>query len=85
MSYHSQISATDISHVTGIEWFKKLRKLMKEFLEKDPVTLGNSEGSVVEIDESLFGKKAKYHRGEAQACRYQFQLIIHMYMCALAW
>ena len=54
---------TDISHTTVIEWYKKLRRLMKEFLETDPLTLGKTEGSIVEIDESLFGKKAKYHRG----------------------
>ncbi|XP_053409293.1 uncharacterized protein LOC123527348 [Mercenaria mercenaria] len=48
---------TDISHVTVIEWYKKLRQLCKLFLEKDPISLGNAEGSVVEIDESLFGKK----------------------------
>ena len=64
---------TDISHTTIIEWYKKLRRLMEEFLEADPVELGNTEGSIVEIDESLFGKKAKYHRGTGlQVLGYSF-------------
>ena len=54
---------TDISHVTIIEWYKHLRGLCKEFLKRDPILLGIAEGSVVEIDESLFGKKRKYNRG----------------------
>ena len=54
---------TSISHVSIIEWYKKLRILCKSFLEKDPISLGTSEGSIIEIDESLFGKKRKYHRG----------------------
>ena len=46
---------------------------MKEFLEADPVALGNTEASIVEIDESLFGKKTKYHRGTGlQVLGYSF-------------
>lgn len=54
---------TDINHVTVIEWYKFLRGLCNKFLKNNPILLGNAEGSVVEIDESLLGKKRKYNRG----------------------
>lgn len=54
---------TDINHVTVIEWYTFLRGLCNKFLKNIPILLGNAEGSVVEIDESLFGKKRKYNRG----------------------
>lgn len=54
---------TDINHGTVIEWYKFLRGLCNKFLKNNPILLGNAEGSVVEIDESLFGKKRKYNRG----------------------
>ena len=60
---------TDINHKTVIEWYKKLRQLCKEFIKRDPISLGNAEGSVVEIDESLFGKKRKYNRGTGNQVR----------------
>ena len=66
---------TDISHTTVIELYKILRRLMKEFLETNPLTLGNTEGSIVEIDERLFGKKAKYHRGTCLQVIYVYSLI----------
>lgn len=54
---------TDINHGTVIEWYKFLRGLCNKFLKNNPILLGNAEGSVVEIDESLLGKKRKYNRG----------------------
>ena len=57
---------TDVSHVTIIEFYKRLRQHISMFLQKDPISLGNSEGSIVEIDESLFGQKRKYNRGSGK-------------------
>lgn len=54
---------TYINHVTVIEWYKFLRGLCNKFLKNNPILLGNAEGSVVEVDESLFGKKRQYNRG----------------------
>ena len=48
---------TYVSHVAIIELYERIRHHISRFLQKDPVSLGNSEGSIVEIGESLFGKK----------------------------
>ena len=39
---------TDISHSTVIEWYKKLRRLMKKILESDPLTLKSLQISVIQ-------------------------------------
>ena len=49
---------------TIIEWYRIFRDLCSKILMNDTVKLGEGvDSSIVEIDESLFGKKRKYHRG----------------------
>lgn len=53
-----------LSHTTVIEWFSILRGICSKVLIDMPWKLrGDISGNVIEIDESLFGKKRKYHRG----------------------
>ncbi|CAC5410030.1 unnamed protein product [Mytilus coruscus] len=53
-----------LSHTTVIEWFSILRGICSKVLIDMPWKLRRDiSGNVIEIDESLFGKKRKYHRG----------------------
>lgn len=45
----------DIGYLTIIKWYTFLRGLCNKFLKNDPILLGNAEGCVVEIDESVGG------------------------------
>jgi transposase len=54
----------DIAQSTIIEWYSLLRNICSKRLLTTPFQLsGNISGNVIEIDESLFGKKRKYNRG----------------------
>jgi transposase-like protein len=51
---------------TIIDWFGFFRDACSNALLRNPVRLGSNTGvdtNIVEIDESLFGKKRKYNRG----------------------
>ena len=45
-------------------FYSKLRNLCHKHLQNNPIELGG-EGRIVNIDESLFRHKLKYHRGRA--------------------
>ena len=54
----------DISLPTPISWYTKFRKVCAWSIERQPVLLdGEVSGNTIEIDESLFNKKLKYHKG----------------------
>lgn len=57
-----------ISKPSIINFYRKLRNCCERYFERNPVRLGGP-GVVVQIDESLFCHKPKYHRGRAS----QFQ------------
>ena len=62
--YETQKLVPEISQLTLIHWFAKFRKLCSWALDQNPIFLdGEITGNVVEIDESLFSKKQKYHKG----------------------
>ena len=65
----------DVGHNTVIDWYKQLRLVCKEALDHDPIKLGETSTSIVEIDESLFGKKRKYHRGTGKQNIWVFGMI----------
>ncbi|VDI67222.1 Hypothetical predicted protein [Mytilus galloprovincialis] len=66
---------SDISHVSVIEWFDQFRIVCKESLTNDPVLLGSNSEHLIEIDESLFGKKRKYHRGTGKQDTWVFGMV----------
>ena len=63
MQVYETEKLVDVSHPSAVEWYKKLRAICSQRIEADPIVLGNTDGAIVEIDESLFGKKRKYNRG----------------------
>lgn len=56
----SQMSGINYNR-TGVEWGKVVRDLYKEYFNRH--INGVKFSGIVEIDESLFGKKVKYHKG----------------------
>lgn len=61
--YETQKLVPEISQPTLIHWFAKFRKICAWSLNQDPIILdGDISGNVIEIDESLFNKKHKYHK-----------------------
>lgn len=64
----------EVNHGTVIEWFDNLRAKCIQFLKEDPITLGESMGTI-EIDESLYGKKRKYNRGSGKQDTWVFGMI----------
>lgn len=65
----------DVSHQSIIEWYKKLRQVCSSVLKDEPIALGNSSSSIVELDESLFGKKRKYNRGSGRQDTWVFGMV----------
>lgn len=65
----------EVGHNVVIEWYKQLRMVCKQALEDDPIDLGENSSSIVEIDESLFGKKRKYHRGTGHQDTWVFGMV----------
>ena len=54
----------DTDEKTIIDWFSMLRDACSSGLLQNPVTLGSGHDTdIIEVDESLFGKKRKYHKG----------------------
>ncbi|CAC5389964.1 unnamed protein product [Mytilus coruscus] len=66
---------SDISHVSVIEWFDQFRELCEESLINDSVLLASNNEHIIEIDENLFGKKRKYHRGTGKQDTWVFGLV----------
>lgn len=52
----------EVSEQTLVEWGNFIRETISHFYLKNPLVLGNSHP--VQIDESLFGGKRKYNRGD---------------------
>ena len=50
-----------VSHHRVGFWSQNLREICAKNLQRNPISLGNSENSIFEIDELLFGKTHKYH------------------------
>lgn len=62
--YQAEKLIPSVDHKTVIEWYDILRGICSSALLRNPVVLGEGiNADVIEIDESLFGKKRKYHRG----------------------
>ncbi len=53
-----------ISQKTVTKFFQKFRNLTSQHFQMHPIQLGGP-GIIVQIDESVFSTKAKYHRGAA--------------------
>ena len=53
-----------LSKTTVTKFFKKFRNLTSLHFQMQPIKLGGP-GNIVEIDESAFSRKAKFHRGSA--------------------
>ena len=75
MQIYETEKMVDVSHPCVVDWYKKLRKICSAAINNDPVVLGNTNGAVVEIDESLFGKKRKYHRGTGKQDTWVFGMV----------
>lgn len=69
----------EIDEKTIIDWYSLFRDACSSALLRKPVVLGQTEGGVdtniVEIDESLFGKKRKYHRGTGNQKYWVFGIV----------
>ena len=60
---HRQIP--EVSHKTINDWYSFLRDICIRKFEEEPVRFNSDEVAVeVQVDESLFGKKQKYHKGK---------------------
>ena len=64
-----------VSHPSVVFWFQKLREICADSLRKDPISLGESANATIEIDESLFGKRNKYHRGTGRQDTWVFGMV----------
>ena len=56
------IEQTGLSRTVVVDIFNFLREVCSTALLQTPIVLGG-QGTIVQIDESLFNHKAKYHRG----------------------
>lgn len=73
--YQIQRLMPDVSHKTLCNWFGHLRNCCSEVVEKMEIKMGNEvENQIIEIDESLFGKKRKYDKGAATTQYWVFGL-----------
>ena len=62
--YQCEKLVPEINHKTIIDWYSFFRDVCSNSLVRHLIVLGDSsECNTIEIDESLFGKKRKYHRG----------------------
>ena len=53
---------TGLSKMTVIQWFSNHRNICSQYFANNPIQMGGP-GIILEIDESLFRHKPKYHRG----------------------
>ena len=56
-------------HHTAVEWAKSVRKIFVEYVYREVVSEANPMKlrGIVEVDESLFGRKVKNHRGDPRS------------------
>lgn len=66
----------EIDEKSLIDWYSFLRDVCSASLLRNPVKLGSGvDSEIVEIDESLFGKKRKYHRGSGNQKFWVFGMV----------
>ena len=54
----------DVSHVAITDWYNFCRDVCTTYLTRNPVRLGGPlQDDIVELDEALYKRKNKYHRG----------------------
>ena len=74
--YQCQKLIPSLDEKTVIDWYSFFRDVCSFGLLRDPVQLGDGvQSDIVEIDESLFGKKRKYHRGTGNQKYWVFGMI----------
>ncbi len=49
---------------TAIDYGKAVRVIFKEYMHREVIVKQMKLDGIVEIDESLFGRQLKYHRGD---------------------
>lgn len=64
ISVTQAVNLLNLSRVTVVNLFSYFREICTKFFEKNPIQLGDA-GLIVQIDESCFSHKPKYHRGRA--------------------
>lgn len=65
-----------LAHTTVINFYKKLRKIIYDITESDKMgSVIDGQASIIEIDESAFGKKQKYNRGKHTKKQWVFGLV----------
>ena len=55
--------------------YTKYTNICARFLDLQQLKMGEADGSIVEMDESLFGKKSKYNRGARTKKHWVFGLM----------
>lgn len=60
--YEVEKFAPYLAHSTVCDWYKKFRQICDYYIQD--ISLGSEVETIVEIDESVFGKKQKYNRGK---------------------
>lgn len=65
----------DVSHTTILKIYESYRRKCSEKLWSGDVIGEEAESSIVELDESYFGKKRKYNRGRIQKRVWVFGLV----------
>lgn len=64
ISVTQAVNFLNLSRVTVVDIFNFFREICTKYFDKNPIRLGGA-GLVVQIDESCFSHKPKYHRGRA--------------------
>ena len=74
--YQVEKMLPDIAHSTLVNYYQMLRQLCRQHWSSMKM-VGNVEGfhNIIEIDESLFGKKQKYNRGRPTKKQWVFGLV----------
>lgn len=77
-SYQAEI-ATGLSHGPVSRWYQSFREICSRRMQETEILFGQEVeatcDSIVEIDESLFGKKRKYNRGRTSTKQWVFGII----------
>ena len=85
--YHTLRLLPHLSKTTVIDWYNFCRDICTERLKRSPIQLGGDvhlDTEIVELDESLFGKKRKYGRGRVTRQQWVFGLVErHTRKCVL--
>ncbi|XP_061180588.1 uncharacterized protein LOC133189198 [Saccostrea echinata] len=74
--YESAKLLPEVDHKTYVDWYSFFRDVCSSALLRNPIKLGSDINSnIIEIDESLFGKKRKYHRGTGNQKYWVFGMV----------